>query len=247
MLKNKNAVITGATRGIGREIAITLAQNGANIAINYRKENDDLNSLVKELKELGVNVFTRKCDVSNGEEVEEFIKESKDSLGSIDILVNNAGITKDGLILRMKENDFDSVIDVNLKGVFNTTKSVSGIMMKQRYGKIINISSVVGLSGNAGQCNYAASKAGVIGFSKSIARELATRNVNVNVVAPGYINTDMTKDLPEKIKENIIQSIPMKKIGEPKEVANLVLFLASDLSNYITGQVISVDGGMVMN
>lgn len=247
MLKNKNAVITGATRGIGREIAITLAKNGANIAINYRKENEDLNSLVNELKELGVDVFTKKCDVSNGEEVEEFINESKLSLGSIDILVNNAGITKDGLILRMKENDFDSVIDVNLKGVFNTTKAVSGIMMKQRYGKIINISSVVGLSGNAGQCNYAASKAGVIGFSKSIARELATRNVNVNVVAPGYINTDMTKDLPEKIKENIIQSIPMKKIGEPKEVANLVLFLASELSDYITGQVISVDGGMVMN
>ncbi|SCJ47624.1 3-oxoacyl-[acyl-carrier-protein] reductase FabG [uncultured Clostridium sp.] len=247
MLKNKNAVITGATRGIGREIAITLAKNGANIAINYRKENEDLNSLVNELKELGVDVFTQKCDVSNGEEVEEFINESKLSLGSIDILVNNAGITKDGLILRMKENDFDSVIDVNLKGVFNTTKAVSGIMMKQRYGKIINISSVVGLSGNAGQCNYAASKAGVIGFSKSIARELATRNVNVNVVAPGYINTDMTKDLPEKIKENIIQSIPMKKIGEPKEVANLVLFLASELSDYITGQVISVDGGMVMN
>lgn len=247
MLKNKNAVITGATRGIGREIALTLARNGANIAINYRKENEDLNSLVNELKELGVDVFTKKCDVSNGEEVDEFIKESKMNLGSIDILVNNAGITKDGLILRMKENDFDSVIDVNLKGVFNTTKSASGIMMKQRYGKIINISSVVGLSGNAGQCNYAASKAGVIGFSKSIARELATRNVNVNVVAPGYINTDMTKDLPEKIKENIIQSIPMKKIGEPKEVANLVLFLASELSDYITGQVISVDGGMVMN
>lgn len=247
MLKNKNAVITGATRGIGREIAITLAKNGANIAINYRKENDDLNSLLNELRELGVNVFTKKCDVSNGEEVEEFIKESKDSLGSIDILVNNAGITKDGLILRMKENDFDSVIDVNLKGVFNTTKSVSGIMMKQRSGKIINIASVVGLSGNAGQCNYAASKAGVIGFSKSIARELATRNINVNVVAPGYINTDMTKDLPEKIKDNIIQNIPMKKIGEPREVANLVLFLASKLSNYITGQVISVDGGMVMN
>ena len=239
MLKNKNAVITGATRGIGREIAITLAKNGANIAINYRKENEELNSLVNELKELGVDVFTKKCDVSNGEEVDEFIKESKMSLGSIDILVNNAGITKDGLILRMKENDFDSVIDVNLKGVFNTTKAASGIMMKQRYGKIINISSVVGLSGNAGQCNYAASKAGVIGFSKSIARELATRNVNVNVVAPGYINTD--------IKENIIQSIPMKKIGEPKEVANLVLFLASELSDYITGQVISVDGGMVMN
>lgn len=247
MLKNKNAIITGATRGIGREIAITLAKNGANIAINYRKENEDLDRLVNELRELGVNVFTKKCDVSNGEEVDEFIKKSKEDLGSIDILVNNAGITKDGLILRMKENDFDSVIDVNLKGVFNTTKAVSGIMMKQRYGKIINISSVVGLSGNAGQCNYAASKAGVIGFSKSIARELATRNVNVNVVAPGYINTDMTKDLPEKVKENIIQSIPMKKIGEPKEVANLVLFLASELSDYITGQVISVDGGMVMS
>ena len=247
MLKNKNAIITGATRGIGREIAITLAKNGANIAINYRKENEDLNSLVNELKELGVNVFTKKCDVSNGEEVEEFIKESKESFGSIDILVNNAGITKDGLIIRMNEEDFDSVIDVNLKGVFNTTKVVSGIMMKQRYGKIINISSVVGLSGNAGQCNYAASKAGVIGFSKSIARELATRNININVIAPGYINTDMTKDLSEKIKDNIIQSIPMKKIGEPKEVANLALFLASELSNYITGQVINVDGGMVMN
>lgn len=247
MLNNKNAVITGATRGIGREIAITLAKNGANIAINYRKENEDLNRLVSELKELGVKIFTKKCDVSNGKEVDKFIKESKESLGSIDILVNNAGITKDGLILRMKEEDFDSVLDVNLKGVFNATKAVSGIMMKQRYGKIINISSVVGISGNAGQCNYAASKAGVIGFSKSIARELATRNVNVNVVAPGYINTDMTKDLPEKIKDNVIQSIPMKKIGEPKEVANLVLFLASDLSDYITGQVISVDGGMVMS
>ena len=247
MLNNKNAVITGATRGIGREIAITLAKNGANIAINYRKENEDLSSLINELKELGVKVFTRKCDVSNVGEVDEFIKEAKESLGSIDILVNNAGITKDGLILRMKEEDFDSVIDVNLKGVFNATKAASGIMMKQRYGKIINISSVVGISGNVGQCNYAASKAGVIGFSKSIARELATRNVNVNVVAPGYIKTDMTKGLPEKVKESIIQSIPMKKIGEPKEVANLVLFLASDLSNYITGQVISVDGGMVMN
>lgn len=247
MLNNKNAIITGATRGIGREIAITLAKNGANIAINYRKENEDLSSLINELKEIGVKVFTKKCDVSNGEEVDEFIKEAKESFGSIDVLVNNAGITKDGLILRMKEEDFDSVIDVNLKGVFNATKAVSGIMMKQRYGKIINISSVVGISGNAGQCNYAASKAGVIGFSKSIARELATRNVNVNVVAPGYINTDMTKDLNEKIKENIIQSIPMKKIGEPKEVANLVLFLSSELSDYITGQVISVDGGMVMN
>lgn len=247
MLNSKNAIITGATRGIGREIAITLAKNGANIAINYRNENNDLTSLVDTLKEFGVKVFTMKCDVSDSKEVEEFIKGCKENLGSIDILVNNAGITKDGLILRMKDEDFNSVIDVNLKGVFNTTRAVSGIMMKQRSGKIVNISSVVGVTGNAGQCNYAASKAGVIGFSKSIARELASRNVNVNVVAPGYINTDMTKDLPDKVKESVLQSIPMKKIGEAKEVANLVLFLSSNLSDYITGQVINVDGGMVMN
>ena len=197
-------------------------------------------------KSFGVDVLAIKCDVSITDEVDNFVKEVKSHYNTIDILVNNAGITKDGLILRMKEEDFDDVLDVNLKGTFNTTKAVSSIMVRQKYGKIINISSVVGISGNAGQCNYAASKAGVIGFSKSVARELASRNINVNVVAPGYINTDMTKNLPDKVKEEIIKSIPMKKIGDPKEVANLVLFLSSNLSDYITGQVINVDGGMVM-
>ena len=214
--------------------------------MNYRNLNSEVEDLINEIKSLGVNALAIKCDVSITEEVDNFLKEVKAHYNTIDILVNNAGITKDGLILRMKEEDFDDVLDVNLKGTFNTTKSVSSIMVRQKYGKIINISSVVGIAGNAGQCNYAASKAGVIGFSKSVARELASRNINVNVVAPGYINTDMTKNLPDKVKEEIIKSIPMKKIGDPKAVANLVLFLSSNLSNYITGQVINVDGGMVM-
>ena len=246
MLKGKNVIVTGATRGIGREIALTLAQNGANIAMNYRNLNSEVEDLINEIKSFGVDALAIKCDVSITEEVDNFVKEVKANYNTIDVLVNNAGITKDGLILRMKEADFDDVLDVNLKGTFNTTKSVSSIMVRQKYGKIINISSVVGIAGNAGQCNYAASKAGVIGFSKSVARELASRNINVNVVAPGYINTDMTKNLPDKVKEEIIKSIPMKKIGDPKEVANLVLFLSSNLSDYITGQVINVDGGMVM-
>ena len=246
MLKGKNIIVTGATRGIGREIALTLAQNGANIAMNYRNLNSEVEDLINEIKSFGVDALAVKCDVSVLEEVNSFIEKVKSHYTTIDVLVNNAGITKDGLILRMKEEDFDDVLDVNLKGTFNTTKSISSIMVRQKYGKIINISSVVGIAGNAGQCNYAASKAGVIGFSKSVARELASRNINVNVVAPGYINTDMTKNLPDKVKEEIIKSIPMKKIGNPKEVANLVLFLSSNLSDYITGQVINVDGGMVM-
>ena len=247
MIVNKNAIVTGGTRGIGKEIAKTLAKNGANIAINYRKYSEEVENLVEELKALGGKALAIKCDISNEDEVNNFIKEVKENFGSIDILVNNAGITKDGLLLRMSEKDFNDVIDVNLKGTFNMTKAVSSIMVKQRVGKIINISSVVGVAGNAGQCNYAASKAGVIGFSKSIARELASRNINVNVIAPGYINTDMTKVLPDKVKEEVLKTIPMKKIGEPEEIANLVLFLSSDLSNYITGQVINVDGGMVMH
>lgn len=246
MLKGKNIIVTGTTRGIGREIALTLAQNGANIAMNYRNLNSEVEDLINEIKSFGVDALAIKCDVSITEEVDNFVKEVKSHYNTIDVLVNNAGITKDGLIIRMKEEDFDDVLDVNLKGTFNTTKSVSSIMVRQKYGKIINISSVVGIAGNAGQCNYAASKAGVIGFSKSVARELASRNINVNVVAPGYINTDMTKNLPDKVKEEIIKSIPMKKIGDPREVANLVLFLSSNLSDYITGQVINVDGGMVM-
>lgn len=246
MLKGKNAIITGASRGIGREIALTLAENGANIVINYRNYNNEIEALVKDIEAKGVKIVTVKCDVSNFEEVENLISEAKEKLGSIDILVNNAGITKDGLLMRMRQEDFESVLDVNLKGVFNTTKLITPIMMKQRAGKIINISSVVGLVGNAGQCNYAASKAGVIGFSKSIARELAPRGVNINVVAPGYIDTDMTNGLSDKVKESILQTIPMKKMGSTKDVANLVLFLSSGLSDYITGQVINVDGGMVM-
>ena len=246
MLKGKNAIITGASRGIGREIALTLAENGANIVINYRNYNNEIEALVKDIEAKGVKIVTVKCDVSNFEEVENLISEAKEKLGSIDILVNNAGLTKDGLLMRMKQEDFESVLDVNLKGVFNTTKLITPIMMKQRAGKIINISSVVGLVGNAGQCNYAASKAGVIGFSKSIARELAPRGVNINVVAPGYIDTDMTNGLSDKVKESILQTIPMKKMGSTKDVANLVLFLSSGLSDYITGQVINVDGGMVM-
>lgn len=247
MLKNKNAVVTGATRGIGREIAFTLAENGANVAINYRTLNEDVERLIEELKSYGTNIVAVKCDISDEEEVKNFIAESKKQLGSIDILINNAGIIKDGLLMRMKEKDFSDVLDVNLKGTFITTREAASIMMKQRHGKIINISSVVGVIGNAGQCNYAASKAGVIGFSKSVARELASRNITVNVVAPGFINTDMTGVLPEKVKESMLQGIPLKRIGEPKDIANAVLFLASDLSNYITGQVINVDGGMVMN
>lgn len=246
MLKGKNIIVTGATRGIGREIALTLAKNGANLAINYRNLNSDLENLLNEIKSFGVDALAVKCDVSVLEEVNSFIEKVKSHYTTIDVLVNNAGITKDGLILRMKEEDFDDVLDVNLKGTFNTTKSVSSIMVKQKYGKIINISSVVGIAGNSGQCNYAASKAGVIGFSKSVARELSSRNINVNVIAPGYIDTDMTKNLPDKVKEEIIKSIPMKRIGSPKEVANLVLFLSSNLSDYITGQVINVDGGMLM-
>ena len=246
MLKDKNIIVTGATRGIGKEIALTLAQNGANIAINYRNYNEEEEELINSIKEFGVDAIAVKCDVSKSDEVDNFISEVKNHFSSIDVLVNNAGITKDGLLLRMKDEDFNSVLDVNLKGTFNTTKSISPIMIKQKHGKIINISSVVGIVGNAGQCNYAASKAGVIGFSKSVARELASRNINVNIVAPGYIDTDMTKSLPDKVKDEILKSIPMKKMGNPKEVANLVLFLSSSLSDYITGQVINVDGGMVM-
>lgn len=246
MLKGKNVIVTGATRGIGKEIALTLAQNGANIAINYRNYNDEIVELINALKEFGADVLAIKCDVSKSNEVENFVSEIKNHFSSIDILVNNAGITKDGLILRMKDQDFDDVLNVNLKGTFNTIKFVSQVMFKQKHGKIVNISSVVGLIGNAGQSNYSASKAGVIGFSKSVAKELASRNININVVAPGYIDTDMTKSLPDRVKEEILKSIPMKKIGNPKEVANLVLFLSSNLSDYITGQVINVDGGMVM-
>lgn len=246
MLKDKVAVITGGTRGIGRAIALKLAKEGANIAINYRSSDKEAEELKKILEEEGVKVLTIKGDVSNFEEAKNLMEKCKEFFGKIDILVNNAGITKDTLIMRMKEEDFDKVIEVNLKGTFNCAKHASAIMLKQRFGKIINMTSVVGIAGNAGQVNYSASKAGVIGLTKSLAKELGSRGITVNAVAPGFINTDMTSSLSEKVKEEASKNIPLKRLGNPEDVANLVKFLASDEANYITGQVINVDGGMVM-
>ena len=246
MLKDKNVIITGATRGIGREIALTLAKNGANIAINYRNFNSELEALINEIKSFGVDVLAIKCDVSVSDDVDNFVKEVKSHFKIIDVLVNNAGITKDGLILRMKEEDFKKVIDVNLCGTFNMSKNVSSYMMKARCGRIINLASVVGISGNAGQANYAASKAGIIGFTKSLAKELASRNILVNAVAPGFIRTDMTDVLKDETKEKILDQIPLRREGTAEDVANVVKFLASSDSSYVTGQVINIDGGMLM-
>ncbi|WP_368247654.1 3-oxoacyl-[acyl-carrier-protein] reductase [Clostridium perfringens] len=246
MLKDKVAIVTGGTRGIGRAIALKLADQGANIVINYRNSDKEAEELKAILEEKGVKVLTVKCDISNFEDSKNLMDKCKEIFGKIDILVNNAGITKDTLIMRMKEEDFDNVIDVNLKGTFNCAKHASAIMLKQRFGKIINMTSVVGIAGNAGQVNYAASKAGVIGLTKSLAKELGSRGITVNAVAPGFINTDMTASLSEKVKEEASKNIPLKRLGDPEDVANLVGFLASDAANYITGQVINVDGGMVM-
>lgn len=242
----KVALVTGATRGIGKEIALTLAENGFNIALNYRKESEELESLKKEIESKNVKCLAVCGDVSNYEQVENFVKEIISEFGRIDVLVNNAGITKDMLLMRMKKEDFESVIDVNLVGTFNVTKNVIPYMMKARNGKIVNISSVVGISGNAGQTNYSASKAGIIGFTKSLAKEVASRNINVNAVAPGFIQTDMTNVLKDEIKEEISKNIPLKRMGTARDVANLVSFLVSENSNYITGQIINVDGGMLM-
>ena len=243
---SKVAFITGATRGIGRAIALELANEGYNIALNYRTENEALETLKKEISELGVECYPVQGDVSKAEDSERMTKEIIEHFEQIDVLVNNAGITKDNLILRMKEEEFTDVINVNLVGTFNITKNVIKYMTKKRYGKIINLSSVVGISGNAGQSNYAASKAGIIGFTKSIAKELASRNITANAVAPGFIQTDMTNVLKDEIKEAIEGTIPLKRLGTAEDVAKVVKFLASDDSNYITGQVINVDGGMLM-
>lgn len=246
MLKGKNAIVTGATRGIGREIAKKLASLGANILINYRSNDKEAEELKLELDNMGVNSILYKCDISDFDGVQNMINFAKESFGKIDIMINNAGITKDTLVLRMKEEDFNSVIDVNLKGVFNCIKGITPIMVKQREGSIVNLSSVVGIVGNAGQVNYSASKAGVIGMTKSLAKELGGRGIRVNAVAPGFIETDMTDGLGDKFKEEAKKSIPLKRLGEAKDVANLVAFLVSNESAYITGQVINVDGGMVM-
>lgn len=243
---SKVVLVTGATRGIGKQIAITFAKEGYNVAVNYRTENENLENLKKEIEEIGVKCLAVKGDVSNYEECQNIAKEIIEKLGQIDVLVNNAGITKDTLFLRMKEEDFKQVIDVNLMGTFNMTKAVTPYMVKNKCGRIINLSSVVGISGNAGQANYASSKAGIIGFTKSLAKELASRNILVNAVAPGFIATDMTSVLKDDMKEHILNTIPLKRVGTAEEVANVVKFLASEDSSYITGQVINIDGGMLM-
>ena len=242
----KAAIVTGGSRGIGAAIAKSLAADGFDVAIIYQGSKERAESLAEEIKATGKNAIAIQCDVSSLEQVEKMTAEVLEKLGSVDVLVNNAGKTKDGLIMRMTEEDFDSIINTNLKGAFNCTKAVTPIMMKARSGRIVNISSVVGVTGNAGQANYAASKAGIIGLTKSAAKELATRGITVNSVAPGYVKTDMTEVLSDKVKEAILAQIPMKKCAEPEDIANVVSFLCSDKASYVTGQVINVDGGMVM-
>ena len=242
---DKVAMITGATRGIGKQIALTLANEGYNIVLNYRTENDELKQLKNEIESKNVKCLAVQGDVTNFEDCKQMIESAIKEFGKIDVLVNNAGITKDMLLARMKEEDFKQVIDVNLVGTFNMTKNVISYMMKARNGKIINISSVVGIEGNAGQTNYSASKEGIIGFTKSLAKEVASRNILVNAVAPGFIETNMTDVLKQEVKDEIAKNIPLKRMGTPKDVANVVMFLASEDSSYITGQVISVDGGMI--
>ncbi|PKL81844.1 MAG: 3-oxoacyl-[acyl-carrier-protein] reductase [Ignavibacteriae bacterium HGW-Ignavibacteriae-3] len=245
-LLNKRAIVTGGTRGIGRAIVSELANNGCSVVFTYFSSEDSAKNLEKELSTETVKVLGFKADASSFSAAEETVKYALDKLGGVDILVNNAGITKDTLLLRMSESDFDSVINSNLKSVFNYTKAILKPMLGQRFGKIINISSVVGIIGNAGQANYVASKAGVIGFTKSNAKELSSRNINVNAVAPGFIETDMTDKLNEQQKEAILANVPLKRLGKPEDVAKAVLFLSSADSDYITGQVLTVDGGMVM-
>ena len=246
MGERREALVTGATRGIGKEIALELAQNGLDIAINYRSMQEGMEDLKKEIEAYGVRCEFVGADVANFEQCENMVKETVEKFGKIDILVNNAGITKDGLIMRMKKEDFEAVIDINLIGTFNVTRNVIPYMIKQKSGRIINVSSVVGVAGNAGQTNYSASKAGIIGFTKSLAKEVASRNILVNAIAPGFIDTDMTKVLSDNVKEGINAQIPLRRMGNPKEVAKVVKFLASEDSSYITGQVINIDGGMVM-
>ena len=245
LLDGKTVIITGASRGIGRGIALVLASHGANIAFTYSQSVDSANKLVCEITDLGVVCKAYKSNAASFNESQELVNKILKDFKTFDVLINNVGITKDNLLLRMSENDFDKVIEVNLKSVFNMVKATQKIFLKKRSGSIINISSIVGVKGNAGQSNYAASKAGIIGFTKSIALELGSRNVRSNVVAPGFIETEMTSKLNQDIVDNWIQGIPLKRGGKPEDVANLCLFLSSDLSTFITGQVINVDGGML--
>lgn len=245
-LKGKNCLVTGGSRGIGKSIAITLAKAGANVAITYASSAEAAAEVVKEIENEGVKGISYQADAVNLGRAEEVISDIVENWGSLNVVVNNAGITKDNLILRMNEQDWDDVITTNLKSIFNYSKAAAKPMMRARGGSIINISSVVGLSGNAGQSNYAASKAGIIGFTKSYAKELASRNIRANVVAPGYILTEMTENLSEKVLEAIKEETPLGRAGNPEEVSNVVAFLASDISSYITGETIRVDGGMAM-
>ncbi|MGZ0085214.1 3-oxoacyl-[acyl-carrier-protein] reductase [Caldibacillus thermoamylovorans] len=246
MLEGKIALVTGAARGIGRAVALELARQGANVAVNYAGSEAKANEVVETIRSLGREAFAVQADVARAEDVERMVKTVLDQFGRLDILVNNAGITRDNLLMRMKEEEWDAVINTNLKGVFLCTKAVARPMMKQRYGRIVNIASVVGVIGNPGQANYVAAKAGVIGLTKTAARELASRHITVNAVAPGFITTDMTEALSAEQKENMLNQIPLARFGEPDDVARVVAFLASDAAGYMTGQTLHVDGGMVM-
>lgn len=246
LLDGKAALVTGASRGIGRAIALRLASEGAKVAINFAGNQKAAEEVKSEIEANGGEAILVQANVADPAAVEAMFAKVVEAFGTVDILVNNAGITRDGLLLRMKDEDFEAVIDTNLKGVFYCTKAAAKLMMKKRSGRIVNMSSVVGLIGNAGQTNYAASKAGVLGFSKSAAKELAARGITVNMVAPGFIDTDMTAVLADKVKEAMVKEIPLRRMGRPEDVANAVLFLVSDCLSYITGQVINVDGGMVM-
>lgn len=246
MLKGKAALVTGASRGIGRAIALELAKAGAKVAVNYAGSEKKAQEVVDQIRQSGGEAFKIQANVASSDEVTGMVKEVVKQFGSLDILVNNAGITRDNLLMRMKEEEFDQVIDTNLKGVFLCTKAVTRQMMRQKSGRIINIASIVGVAGNPGQANYVAAKAGVIGLTKTTARELASRNILVNAVAPGFITTDMTDQLPEEAKEEMLAQIPLNRLGKPEDVASVVRFLASDDAGYMTGQTLHVDGGMVM-
>lgn len=246
MKEKKVAFITGASKGIGKQIAITLAKEGYLVIANYLSNEEKAKELKAEIENQGGKCHLLCGDVSNFKKAEEMMNEIFTTFGRLDVLVNNAGITKDQLLLRMTEEEFDDVLRINLKGTFNCIKGASKKMLKQRFGKIINMSSVVGITGNIGQSNYSASKAGIIGLTKSLAKEFAARNIQVNAIAPGFIQTDMTDEIPEKIREELISAIPLKRIGKPEDIANLVAFLASEKSDYITGQIIQVDGGMAI-
>lgn len=245
-LEGKVALVTGASRGIGREIALEFAREGADVAVNYAGSEEKAREVAEEIKAMGRKALLVQCDVSDSQAVQDMIKSVVDYFGGLDILVNNAGITRDNLILRMKEEEWDAVINTNLKGVFLCTKAAARAMMKKRSGRIINISSIVGITGNPGQANYVAAKSGVIGLTKTTAKEFASRGITVNAIAPGFISTDMTENLSEEVKEAMIKQVPLARIGEPKEIARVALFLASPDSSYMTGQILRVDGGMGM-